>query len=61
MIRLAPGIPMVAFPNRVDVGPIAGPAWTSSGVIRERLKMPPDEKLVLVAFGGDPVDFLTSG
>ena len=58
MIRLAPGIPMVAFPNRVDVGPIAGPAWTSSGVIRKRLKIQPNEKLVLVAFGGIPLTSL---
>ena len=58
MIRFAPGIPMVAFPNCVDVGPIAGPAWKSSGVIRQQLNMPSDEKLVLVAFGGIPLTSL---
>ena len=58
MIRFAPGIPMVAFPNCIDVGPIAGPAWKSTGGIRQQLSMLPDEKLVLVAFGGIPLTSL---
>ena len=58
MIRLAPGIPMVAFPNCVDVGPIAGHAWNTSGCLREQLNLQPDEKLVLVAFGGIPLTSL---
>ena len=58
MIRFAPGIPMVAFPNCIDVGPIAGPAWKAERIIRQQLNMPPDEKLVLVAFGGIPLTSL---
>ena len=56
MIRLAPGIPMVAFRNLIDVGPIASPALKSSGVIRKWLNMNPEEKLVLIAFGGIPLE-----
>jgi hypothetical protein len=52
MIRFAPIIPMVAFTDLVDVGPIAGPPLQSTGAVRDLLKMHPDEKLVLVAFGG---------
>ena len=52
MIRFAPIIPMVAFAELVDVGPIVGPPLKSTGVVRDLLKMKPGEKLVLVAFGG---------
>ena len=55
MIRLAPGIPMVAFPEIVDVGPIVGPALKPTGELREYLNVKPDEKLVLVGFGGIPL------
>jgi CheY-like chemotaxis protein len=52
MIRFAPSIPMVAFTDLVDVGPIAGPPLQSTGGVRNLLKMNSEEKLVLVAFGG---------
>ena len=58
MIRLAPGIPMVAFRDLVDVGPIGSRQVLPSGEIRNRLGVKPDERLVLVAFGGIPLNSL---
>ena len=52
MIRFAPKVPMAAFHDLVDVGPIAGPPLPSSGVVRDLLSMDSHEKLVVVAFGG---------
>lgn len=58
MIRFAPAIPMVAFSDLVDVGPIAGPLPQSTGTVRELLQVKPQEKIVLVAFGGIPLSSL---
>ena len=58
MIRLAPGIPMVAFRNLVDVGPTYSRPVKPSGEIRSQLDVKPDERLVLVAFGGIPLESL---
>ena len=58
MIRFAPIIPMEAFSNIVDVGPIVGPPLQNSGLIRNLLNIHQDEKLVLVAFGGIPLPSL---
>ena len=55
MIRFAPIIPMKAFSNLVDVGPIVGPPLQNSGLVRKHLNITQDEKLVLVAFGGIPL------
>jgi hypothetical protein len=55
MIRFGPNIPMVAFREIVDVGPIAAPPLQSTGSVRDLLKMDPKEKLILVAFGGIPL------
>ena len=52
MVRFAPALPMIAFKDLVDVGPIAGPPLQSTGMVRELLHMHPDEKIVLIAFGG---------
>ena len=58
MIRFAPIIPMDAFRDVVDVGPIVGPPLHSTGTVRDLLKIKPEEKVVLVAFGGIPLGSL---
>ena len=52
MIRFAPAIPMVAFSELVDVGPIVEAPLQSTGAVRKLLQMNPEEKIVLIAFGG---------
>ena len=58
MIRIQPGIPMVAFKKVVDVGPIHFPSPYEPGGVKKCLGMTPDERLVLVAFGGVPLESL---
>ena len=58
LIRFSPGIPMVAFPEIKDVGPILSPAVHSQGALRRTLKMRAQDRLVLVAFGGIPATCL---
>ena len=55
LLRPFPGIPMPAFPQIAEVGPILSPPVASQGVLRSRLQLEPDERLVLIAFGGIPV------
>ncbi len=58
LLRPFPGIVMPAFPLVTDVGPILLPPVRSRGVLRDRLKLEPHERLVLIAFGGIPVSSL---
>ena len=39
----------------MDVGPISGPSLQSTGVVRKLLQAKPEEKIVLMAFGGIPL------
>ena len=55
LIRLSPRVPMVAFPEVKDVGPILSPVVQPQGSIRRTLRIDVQERLVLVAFGGIPV------
>jgi hypothetical protein len=56
MIRIAPGLPMPAFPTVTDVGPVVGPLQASIPQLRAMLNTSQDERLVLVGFGGIPLD-----
>ncbi|GJL65713.1 MAG: hypothetical protein NPIRA05_06840 [Nitrospirales bacterium] len=58
MIRPYPGIPMVAFPEVYDVGPVLLPFVEPEPSIRQTLKMDSHERLVLIAFGGIPLSTL---
>ena len=61
LIRPTPGIPMVAFSNIQDVGPIVSPKVSRvsrRGTIRYRLGLNPNDRIVVVAFGGIPLPFL---
>ena len=58
MIRLAPGLPMTAFPSVVDVGPIAELVAPDVARLREAIGFRPPERIVLVAFGGIPLEAL---
>jgi len=52
LLRLTPGLPMPAFPRAIDIGPIAAPLPSAKAGIREQLRIPDQDALVLVAFGG---------
>lgn len=56
MIRLHPGISMPAFPHIHDVGPIYASSPICVEPIRTFLGLGPQEKMVLVALGGIPLD-----
>lgn len=58
MIRIAPGIPMGAFRKIADVGPVAELVKSEAGALRETVGAGPDERVVLVAFGGIALDGL---
>lgn len=58
LIRPAPGIPMKAFPKIVDIGPIVGPVTAGTSDLRKVIGSPPDERIVLVGFGGIALDSL---
>ncbi len=52
LLRLTPGLPMPAFPRAEDIGPIASPLPPARTQIREQLRIPARDALILVAFGG---------
>lgn len=52
LLRIAPGLPMTAFPRAHDIKPIAAPLAPARAGIRAQLGIPDDDLLVLVAFGG---------
>ncbi|MCA9472340.1 MAG: hypothetical protein MRJ96_14125 [Nitrospirales bacterium] len=58
LIRPFPGIPMVAFPDIQDVGPVLSPMVSLHGDIRHRLRLNASDRIVLVAFGGIPLSSL---
>ncbi|HEU4684631.1 MAG TPA: hypothetical protein VFS39_09055 [Nitrospira sp.] len=57
-IRLAPGLSLSAFRRVCNVGPIADPARPRRAELRAMLKTSDAERLVLVAFGGIPLNSL---
>jgi hypothetical protein len=52
MVRPTPGLPMPAFKDIADVGPIAQPATPNPSALRRELEADPADLIVLVAFGG---------
>jgi hypothetical protein len=57
-LRVAPGLPLSGISKVVDIGPIAEPALSERERLRSYLGISPSEQLVLVAFGGIPLDTL---
>src|SRR5262245_11996569 len=51
-LRVAPGLPLTAFSNVVDIGPIAETCHSHREDIRKQLGVKESERLVLLAFGG---------
>ena len=58
LLRPAPGIPMNAFQNIVDIGPIADPTPEAPADLRKALAAAPGEQIVLIGFGGIALDAL---
>jgi|CXWL01.1.fsa_nt_gi hypothetical protein len=58
MIRPRPSIPMTAFPNMADVPPIALQVTSEALRLRSILRIVPDERIVLLAFGGISLESL---
>lgn len=57
-IRLAPGISMPAFRKTVDVAPIARPITGDRARLAAAINTPPEDRLVLVGFGGIALEAL---
>ena len=57
-IRLAPSLPLDAFSRHVDVGPIGYADVISSNTLSCQVAQPGEGPLVLVAFGGIPLESL---
>jgi hypothetical protein len=51
-LKLRPGMDMSALPNSRWVGPVARLGAARRDALRRQLRLAPDEKVVLVAFGG---------
>lgn len=58
LLRITPGLPMPAFRQAENIGPIATPLPSARDRLRAQLQVPDDETLVLMAFGGIPLDHL---
>jgi uncharacterized protein (TIGR00661 family) len=58
LIRLHPGIEMPAFPSIVDVGPSVPVTKPNVDSLRKLLGIPENELIVLIAFGGVPLNRL---
>ena len=54
-LRIAPGLPMTAFRQIQDIGPIASPSPSQRERLRTMLALTSQEHLVLVGFGGIPL------
>jgi len=54
-LRIAPGLPMPAFRQIRDIGPVASPAPSQREKLRTTLGLTSQEHLVLVGFGGIPL------
>ncbi|HKT34383.1 MAG TPA: hypothetical protein VJR03_06090 [Nitrospira sp.] len=57
-LRIAPGLPLSGIPKVVDIGPIAEPAASERARLRACLGVMASERLVLMGFGGIPLDGL---
>lgn len=57
-LRIAPGLPLPAFLKVQDIGPIAEPAPSQRQELRAYLRLDEYEQLVLIGFGGIPLEFL---
>jgi len=51
-LRLTPGMPMADLLRRQVVGPVAAQGRDCRAAVRAQLACPPNERLVLIAFGG---------
>ena len=51
-LRLTPAMPMPALPKQRTIAPVAALGHDRRGELRAKLTCPPNEKLVLIAFGG---------
>lgn len=58
LLRIAPGLPMRAFPHIKDIGPIAQPLPSEQTTLRTLLPVGSHDTLILVAFGGIPLTSL---
>jgi hypothetical protein len=57
-LRIAPGLPLAGCKTVLDIGPIAEPAGSKRTELRSLLKVTESERLVLVGFGGIPLESL---
>lgn len=57
-LRIAPGLPMPSFSGITDIGPIAELVQPRRSELRHALGLRGDEQVVLVGFGGVPLDRL---
>lgn len=52
VIRISPGMPLRAFGKTLDVGPMTSPVDPEPALLRKRLGAGPEDRVVLVGFGG---------
>ncbi len=57
-LRIAPGLPLAPFKAVIDIAPIAQPSLSQRVAVRAHLSMPNSDRLVLIGFGGIPLDSL---
>jgi hypothetical protein len=57
-LRIAPGLPLSGIRKVIDIGPIAEPARSERKRLRSSLGIMESERLVLVGFGGIPLETL---
>ena len=57
-LRIAPGLSLSGVRKVVDIGPIAEPAQSQREQLRSRLGITESERLILVGFGGIPLQTL---
>jgi len=57
-LRIAPGLPLASYRTVTDIGPIAEPATSQRAAVRQTLRLAEAEQLVLVGFGGIPLESL---
>jgi hypothetical protein len=57
-LRIAPGLPLSGIQNVIEIGPIAEPALGQRKRLRSSLGITESERLILVGFGGIPLETL---
>ncbi len=57
-LRITPAPSINAFSSMIDIGPIADPATPERNRLASALALAPDERIVLVGFGGIPLTSL---